>query len=95
MADFDTDLGRQAANFAALTPIDFLLRAQEVYPEHTAIIHGDLRQTWAQTAHRCQQLAAALREHGVGRVIPPFLIELMGRKSKALLLFKNRWTTIY
>lgn len=29
------------------------------------------------------------------RVIPPFLIELMGRKSKALLLFKNRWTTIY
>ena len=29
------------------------------------------------------------------KVIPPFLIELMGRKSKALLLFKNRWTTIY
>lgn len=28
-------------------------------------------------------------------VTPPFLIELMGRKSKALLLFKNRWTTIY
>lgn len=28
-------------------------------------------------------------------VIPPFLIELMGRKSKALLFFKNRWTTIY
>ena len=32
---------------------------------------------------------------GNERVIPPFLIELMGRKSKALLLFKNRWTTIY
>ena len=32
---------------------------------------------------------------GVWLVIPPFLIELMGRKSKALLLFKNRWTTIY
>ena len=67
MADFDTDLGRQAANFAALTPIDFLLRAQEVYPEHTAIIHGDLRQTWAQTAVRCRQLAAVLRERGLGR----------------------------
>ena len=38
------------------------------------------------------------REHGMSSatlVIPPFLIELMGRKSKALLLFKNRWTTIY
>ncbi|UOO88098.1 AMP-binding protein [Vitreoscilla massiliensis] len=67
MADFDTDLGRQAANFAALTPIDFLLRAEEVYPEHTAVIHGDLRQTWAQTAQRCRQLAAALRERGLGR----------------------------
>ena len=33
--------------------------------------------------------------HLKGGVIPPFLIELMGRKSKALLLFKNRWTTIY
>ena len=32
---------------------------------------------------------------GTGKVIPPFLSELMGRKSKALLLFKNRWTTIY
>ena len=29
------------------------------------------------------------------KVTPPFLIELMGRKSKSLLLFKNRWTTIY
>ena len=35
------------------------------------------------------------KEERYGRVIPPFLIELMGRKSKALLLFKNRWTTIY
>lgn len=34
-------------------------------------------------------------EYTYGEVIPPFLIELMGRKSKALLLFKNRWTTIY
>ncbi|UOO92750.1 AMP-binding protein [Vitreoscilla stercoraria] len=65
MADFDTGLGRQAANFAALTPIDFLLRAQEVYPNRVAVIHGDLRQTWHETAERCKQLAAALRVHGI------------------------------
>ena len=38
------------------------------------------------------EFKARIKEDGV---IPPFLIELMGRKSKALLLFKNRWTTIY
>ena len=36
-----------------------------------------------------------IEKQNLGLVIPPFLIELMGRKSKALLLFKNRWTTIY
>lgn len=45
------------------------------------------------------QTKAVIQAEGIQavgeRVTPPFLIELMGRKSKALLLFKNRWTTIY
>ncbi len=41
------------------------------------------------------KIAFRIRVFMLNRVIPPFLIELMGRKSKALLLFKNRWTTIY
>ncbi|HEY7805169.1 MAG TPA: hypothetical protein VIC30_12160, partial [Orrella sp.] len=54
------DLGRDAANFLPLTPLNFLDRASQVYPERVALIHGDLRQTWRQTDQRCRQLASAL-----------------------------------
>ncbi|AUZ04704.1 MULTISPECIES: acyl-CoA synthetase [Vitreoscilla] len=67
MADFDTDLTQQTANYAALTPIDHLLRAAEVYGDQLAIVHGSLRQNWRDTHHRCCQLAAALRQQGVSR----------------------------
>ena len=56
---FDQHLDRNAANFAALTPLSFLERTASVYPERLAIIHGDLRQTWAQTYARCRQLASS------------------------------------
>ena len=62
MADFDTGLERNSANYAPLTPIDYLKRAAEVYGGKTAIVHGDMRQTWAETWQRCCQMAAALRQ---------------------------------
>ena len=39
---YDTDLDRNPANFQPLTPLSFLERAAEVFPDHTAIIHGGL-----------------------------------------------------
>ena len=47
-APYDTDLDRNAANFQPLTPLSFLARAAEVYPDHTAIIHGARCWTYAQ-----------------------------------------------
>ncbi len=67
MADFDSGLERNSANHAALTPIDFLLRSEQVYGQKTAIVHGNLSQNWQTTAKRSRQLAAALRERGIGR----------------------------
>ena len=67
MADFDTHLSAQAANYAQLTPIDHLVRTAEVYGDHLAIVHGDLRQNWRDTFTRCKQLAAALRQCGIER----------------------------
>ncbi len=64
---FDQHLDRNTANFAALTPLSFLERTASVYPERLAIIHGDLRQTWAQTYARCRQLASSLRQAGIGK----------------------------
>ena len=61
----DTDLPKNAANFAALTPVDFMRRAADVYPNRTAVIHGKIRRTWAQTYARSMQLAHALLGLGV------------------------------
>ena len=46
---YETDLDRNPANFAALTPLSFLERAASVYPDRVAIVHGPQRQTWAAT----------------------------------------------
>ena len=64
---FDQNLPRNAANFAPLSPLGFIERTAEVYPERLAIVHGSLRQTWAQTYARCRQLASALRRSGIGK----------------------------
>jgi fatty-acyl-CoA synthase len=64
---FDNDLPKTPANHTPLTPIVFLERSAEVYPQHPAVVHGDMRQTWAQTYERCRRLASALRKRGIGR----------------------------
>lgn len=60
-------LERNGANFAELTPLGFLERSASIYPERLAIVHGALRQTWAQTYARCRRLAHALQQAGIGK----------------------------
>ncbi|WP_439495929.1 acyl-CoA synthetase [Bosea sp. (in: a-proteobacteria)] len=64
---YDTDLDRNPANFQPLTPLTFLERAAAVFPDHTAIIHGPLRRSYAEFYARSRRLASALARHGVGR----------------------------
>lgn len=62
-ADF---LQRRPANFRPMTPIQFLRRAAEVFPDRTAVIHGDIRYTWREHDRRCRMLASALRRSSIG-----------------------------
>jgi len=64
---YDTDLDRNAANFQPLTPLGFLERAAAVFPEHTAIIHGKLRRSYAEFYARSRRLASALAKRGIKR----------------------------
>ncbi len=64
---FAEGLDRNAANHVPLTPISFLRRTARVHPDRTAIVHGDLRQTWFETWERARRLASALGRRGVGR----------------------------
>jgi fatty-acyl-CoA synthase len=64
---YNEDLDRNAANFVPLTPLSFLQRTAEVFPERTAVVHGRQRTTWGQTYARCRRLASALARRGLGR----------------------------
>ncbi len=63
---FEQGLERNSANFTPITPLLFLERSAEIYPNRLAVIHGQLRQTWQQTYDRCRRLASALSKHGIG-----------------------------
>src|SRR4029077_4531509 len=63
---FETDLEKNPANYAPLTPLGFIERAAYVYPGRTAVIHGKRRYTWGETYVRCRRLASALARRGIG-----------------------------
>src|SRR3989304_10013029 len=63
---YETGLDRNAANYAPRPPLSFLPRTAAVYPTRTAVIHGALRFTWAETHARCRRLASALVRAGIG-----------------------------
>jgi fatty-acyl-CoA synthase len=63
---YERDLDRTPANYAPLTPLQFIERSAAVYPDHIALIHGARRQSWAETYARCRRLASALEKVGIG-----------------------------
>ena len=72
MTDFHTGLGKNPANYQPLTPIDFIIRSAQVYPDKAAIIYDDLQhnnliQSWSKTFERCRQLSDGLRKLGIDK----------------------------
>ncbi len=63
---YDLNLPQNPANYVALTPLSFIARAAQVYPQRPAVIHGALTRNWRDTYARCRQLASALTQHGIG-----------------------------
>ena len=57
---YDQGLEKNQANFQALTPLTFLQRAATVFPDHSAIIHGNLTINYREFYERCRRLASAL-----------------------------------
>jgi len=66
MTSFALGLEKNPANYVPLSPLSFLRRVAEVYPERLAVVHGDQRHTWRQIYARCRRFASALRRRGVG-----------------------------
>ncbi len=64
---FNKDLDRNPANYQPLTPMGFLERAATTYPEHAAIVHGDLKRSYAEFYCRSKKLASALTLRAICR----------------------------
>ena len=63
---YEHGLDKRPANFVPLSPLSFLARSAMVYPDKTAVVHGERRFTYAEFHARCRRLAGALAERGVG-----------------------------
>ena len=64
---YNQDLDQNPANYQPLTPLSFLERAADVFPEFTAIIHGNLQRSYAEFYLRSKKLASALSQKGMTR----------------------------
>ena len=62
---YEQGLDKVAANSQPLTPINFLNRTADVYPEKIAIIHGEQKITYQQYRKNVRRLASALIKKGV------------------------------
>lgn len=62
---FEQELAPNAANHVPLSPLSFLKRAAQVYPQRDAVIYGDRRYTYQQLHQRSCALASALERVGV------------------------------
>ncbi|NIM69106.1 MAG: AMP-binding protein [Xanthomonadales bacterium] len=58
---------RERLNDVALSPVSFLWRTADIYPDRIAVIYGERRYTWQALRRRVRCLAGALHAAGVGR----------------------------
>ena len=65
MSSFEKNLDKNPANFVPLTPLTFLERAKDIYPNYEALVYEDRKYTWIDIYKRCTQFASALEKIGI------------------------------
>ena len=65
MSSFEKNLDKNNANFVPLTPLTFLERAKDIYPNYEALVYEDRKYTWLNIYKRCTQFASALEKIGI------------------------------
>lgn len=55
------------ANHVPLSPLSFLKRTAQIWPERESLVYGQRRYTWLQTYRRSIRLASALTKRGYSR----------------------------
>ena len=65
MNPYETDLDKNKANFVPLTPLSFLNRAKDIYPDYEALVYEKRKYTWIEIYTRCVKFASALTKIGI------------------------------
>ena len=60
MSHYDTNLDKNEANYIPLTPLTFLKRAKDIYPDYEAVIYEDRKYSWTEVYKRTVKFASAL-----------------------------------
>jgi fatty-acyl-CoA synthase len=66
MNNYDLGMEQNKANYIPLTPLSFLDRIKDVYPDYEAIVYKKRKYNWKQVYDRCTQFASALTKIGIG-----------------------------
>ena len=66
MSVYDKNLDKNEANFVPLSPLTFLERTKDVYPDYEAAVYGNRKYTWLDIYKRVTRFASALEKIGVG-----------------------------
>tara|TARA_B110001452_G_scaffold5464_1_gene5149 strand:+ start:900 stop:1640 length:741 start_codon:yes stop_codon:yes gene_type:complete len=65
MNPYETNLDKNKANFVPLTPLSFLNRAKDIYPDYEALVYEKRKYTWIEIYTRCVKFASALTKIGI------------------------------
>ncbi len=65
MSNFDTNLDKNSANFIPLSPLSFITRVKDIYPNYDSLVYGNRSYTWLETYNRCTKFASALAKKGI------------------------------
>ena len=65
MSNFDTNLDKNSANFVPLSPLSFITRVKDIYPNYDSLVYGKRSYTWLETYNRCTKFASALAKKGI------------------------------
>ena len=49
MSNFDTNLDKNSANFVPLSPLSFISRVKDIYPNYDSLVYGNRSYTWFET----------------------------------------------
>ena len=67
MNNYEKNLEKNNANFIPLTPLSFLERAKDIYPNYEALVYETRSYTWTEVYKRCIKFASALEKIGIGK----------------------------